>query len=191
VRWEKYGLGWTRGLTKGVRAFYGIIFSWLWADISEPFPVFLFNPSPSCMHGPCSTKRRDNINDTKRFETGSIVFCHLSSLYILLLYLSAFWSSIFSLLHLVLNSNFLERYRLKILMFWKLLWRFMGPSLWLHGKEPACQCRRHGFDPWAGQEKFPREENGNALQYPCLGNPIGRGDLWTTLHGVAKESNMT
>ena len=22
---------------------------------------------------------------------------------------------------------------------------------WLSGKEPACQCRRHGFDPWVGK----------------------------------------
>ena len=174
-----------------MRAFYGIIFSWLWADISEPFPVFLFNPSQSCMHGPCSTKSRDNINNPESFEAESSVFCHLSSLYILLLYLSAFWSSILSLLHLVLNSSFLERYRLKILMFWKLLLWFIGPSPWLRGKESACQGRRHGSAPWVGQEESPGEENGNALQYPCLGNPIGRGALRTIAHEVAKESSMT
>ena len=27
---------------------------------------------------------------------------------------------------------------------------------WLSGKEPACQCRRHGFNPWAG--KIPLEK---------------------------------
>ena len=162
--------------------------SWLWADISEPFPMFLFNPSQSCMHGPCSSKREDNINNTKSFETGSIVFCHLSGLYILLLYLSAFWSSIFSLLHLVLNSSFLERCRLEVLMFWKLLLLFIGLSQWIHGKESV--CRRHRFDPWVGQEESPGEENGNALQYPCLGNQ-GRGALRATVHGFAKESDMT
>ena len=22
---------------------------------------------------------------------------------------------------------------------------------WLRGKEPSCQCRTHGFDPWSGK----------------------------------------
>ena len=26
-----------------------------------------------------------------------------------------------------------------------------GPPWWLSGKESACQCRRHGFDPWYGR----------------------------------------
>ena len=30
------------------------------------------------------------------------------------------------------------------------------------------------LDPWVG--KIPGEGNGNPLQYPCLGNPINRGD---------------
>ena len=29
----------------------------------------------------------------------------------------------------------------------------LGAFLWLSGKEPACQCRRCGFDPWV--EYFP------------------------------------
>ena len=35
--------------------------------------------------------------------------------------------------------------------------RFMASSLtlwlpwWVRGKESACQCRRHGFDPWVGK----------------------------------------
>ena len=28
--------------------------------------------------------------------------------------------------------------------------------LWVSGREPACQCRRHRFDPWVG--KIPLEE---------------------------------
>ena len=31
------------------------------------------------------------------------------------------------------------------------------------------------------------EENGNPLQYSCLGNPMGRGDWQATVHGVAKS----
>ena len=34
-----------------------------------------------------------------------------------------------------------------------------GIPLWLSCKEPACQCRRHGFVPWSGI--FPGEGNGN------------------------------
>ena len=26
-----------------------------------------------------------------------------------------------------------------------------GLPRWLSGKESACQCRRHGFDPWVGK----------------------------------------
>ena len=35
------------------------------------------------------------------------------------------------------------------------------------------------------------ERNGNPLQCSCLGNPMDRGTWWATVHGVAKESNMT
>ena len=35
------------------------------------------------------------------------------------------------------------------------------------------------------------EGNGNPLQYSCLEDPMDRGAWWTTVHGVAKESDMT
>ena len=35
------------------------------------------------------------------------------------------------------------------------------------------------------------EENGNPLQYSCLGNPMDRGAWQATLHGVAKELDVT
>ena len=38
-----------------------------------------------------------------------------------------------------------------------------------------------------GLGKSPGEENGNPLQYPCLGNPIDRGAWWATDHGAAKS----
>ena len=40
-----------------------------------------------------------------------------------------------------------------------------------------------------GLECFQGEENGNPLQYSCLGNPINRGDWWDTVHGVAKSQS--
>ena len=31
------------------------------------------------------------------------------------------------------------------------------------------------------------EGNGNPLQYPCLENPMDRGDWWATVHRVTKS----
>ena len=42
-----------------------------------------------------------------------------------------------------------------------------------------------------GSRRSFGEENGNLLQYSCLGNPMDRGTLKTTVHGVAKELDMT
>ena len=39
---------------------------------------------------------------------------------------------------------------------------------------------------WSTREASS-EENGNPLQYFCLGNPIDRGAWWATVHGVAKS----
>ena len=57
------------------------------------------------------------------------------------------------------------------------------------GKEPTCQCRRLGFDPWVG--KIPGEGNDNPLHYSCLENPMDRGAWWATVHGITKESDTT
>ena len=35
-----------------------------------------------------------------------------------------------------------------------------------------------------GSGRSPAEENGNPLQYCCLGNPMNRGAWWATIHGV-------
>ena len=45
---------------------------------------------------------------------------------------------------------------------------------WLSGKQSACRCRRHGFDPWLGKEmatpssiltwEIPKTEEPGALQ---------------------------
>ena len=48
------------------------------------------------------------------------------------------------------------------------------------GKETACQCKRHSFDPWVG--KIPGGGNGNPLQYSFLGNPMDT---------VSKDLDMT
>ena len=51
-------------------------------------------------------------------------------------------------------------------------------------KEPTCNAGDVSSIP--GSERFPQEDNGNALQYSCLGNPMDRRALWTTIHGGAK-----
>ena len=46
-----------------------------------------------------------------------------------------------------------------------------------------------GSIPESGRS--PGEGNGNPLQDSCLGNPVGRGAWWVTVHGVAKELDTT
>ena len=46
-----------------------------------------------------------------------------------------------------------------------------------------------------GLERFPGEGNGNALQYPCLEDSMGKGAWRATVHGITKSqiglSNQT
>ena len=71
----------------------------------------------------------------------------------------------------------------------------LGLPWWLSSKESVCQCRKCRFSLWV-VGKMPwvvvGEGNGNPLplplQYSCLGNPMDRGALWATVHGITKES---
>ena len=42
-----------------------------------------------------------------------------------------------------------------------------------------------------GWQRSPGGGNGNLLQYPCLENSTDRGAWRATVHGVAKELDMT
>ena len=42
-----------------------------------------------------------------------------------------------------------------------------------------------------GSGRFPTVGNGNLLWHFCLGNLTDRGAWWVTVHGVAKELDMT
>ena len=53
-------------------------------------------------------------------------------------------------------------------------------------KEPACNAGDSGSIPGSGRS--PGGENGNPLQYSCLGNSLDRGVKWATVH---KESDKT
>ena len=56
-------------------------------------------------------------------------------------------------------------------------------------KNPPVKAGDSGSIPGLGRS--PGEENGNPLQYTCLGNPIDRGSWPATVHRVAKESERT
>ena len=57
-------------------------------------------------------------------------------------------------------------------------------------KNPPVNAGDAGSIP--GMERSLGEGNSSSLQYPCLGNPMDKGNWWVTVvHGVAKESGMT
>ena len=49
----------------------------------------------------------------------------------------------------------------------------------------AGDTREWGLIPGLGG--FPREENGNPLQYSCLENSMDRGGWWATVHSATKS----
>ena len=65
-------------------------------------------------------------------------------------------------------------------------WGFPGGSV---VKNPPASAGDAGSIPGSGRS--PGEGNGNPLHYSCLGNHMDRGAWWSTVHGVAKESNTT
>ena len=52
------------------------------------------------------------------------------------------------------------------------------------GKASACYAEDPGLNPRLGRSLG--EENGNALQYPCLRNPMDGGVWQAAVHGVAR-----
>ena len=53
------------------------------------------------------------------------------------------------------------------------------------GKESACNAGDPRLSPVLG--RYHGEGNGNPFQYSCLENPMDRGALQATVHGVAKS----
>ena len=64
-----------------------------------------------------------------------------------------------------------------------------GLPRWLSSKEFTCNAGDASSNPGLG--RYPGEGNGNPLQYSCLGNPMDGGAWQATVHGVAKELDMT
>ena len=62
-------------------------------------------------------------------------------------------------------------------------------SWWLSGKESTCQAKGTGLIPGPGRS--PGEENGNLLQYSCLGNLMDREAWWAAVQEITKDSDTT
>ena len=71
----------------------------------------------------------------------------------------------------------------------ELNWTETPHTHWFSGKESACQAGDAGLIYWS--ERSPGDRNGNSLQCSCLRNLMDRRAWRVTVHGVAKESNMT
>ena len=65
----------------------------------------------------------------------------------------------------------------------------VGVSQVIVVKNPPSNIGETGLIPELG--RFPAEGKGNPLQYSFLGNPMDRGGQRATVHGVAKQSDMT
>ena len=67
--------------------------------------------------------------------------------------------------------------------------RIYGLPLRLSGKESACQCKRHGFDPWVRKIPWRRKWQPTPLFLP--GFSMNKGAWWAIVNGVTKESGTT
>ena len=65
---------------------------------------------------------------------------------------------------------------------------FLGFAGGSHGKESAHNVGDPDLIP--GLERSPGEGNDNPLQYSCLENPMDRGALQSTVHGIAELDMM-
>ena len=65
--------------------------------------------------------------------------------------------------------------------------RQSGLPWWLSGKETACQCRRHGFDPWVGKIYWSRKWWPTPVFLPGKSHRERSLAVKPTVHGLAKE----
>ena len=71
------------------------------------------------------------------------------------------------------------------LLMWHCKYIKWASQVALEVKDPPVNAGDAGSIP--GWGRFPREGNGNALQYSCLGNPMDRGAWRAIVHGVVKS----
>ena len=81
-----------------------------------------------------------------------------------------------------MKSDMTEAIKHTHTVIYTLLKGFLGGS---DGKEST----HNAGDPGSisGSRRSSGEGNGNTLQYSCLENPVDRGALWATVHGLARS----
>ena len=89
--------------------------------------------------------------------------------------------------HMLTYVELCHSWSKKLLLRWYIQWE--GHPWWHSGKESACKAREVGL--LSGSGRSSGERSSNPLQYSCMGNPMDRGAWQATVHGVAKESDMT
>ena len=65
---------------------------------------------------------------------------------------------------------------------------YLGFPAGSDSKESACNAEDPGSIPGLGRS--PGEEDGNPLQYSCLGNSMDRGAWWATVYGIAESQTQ-
>ena len=65
---------------------------------------------------------------------------------------------------------------------------YLGFPAGSDSKESACNAEDPGSIPGLGRS--PEEEDGNPLQYSCLGNSMDRGAWWATVYGIAESQTQ-
>ena len=68
-------------------------------------------------------------------------------------------------------------------------WGFPGGAV-VKENPPAVQEIQETWVCFLDWEDPLEKENGNPLQYSCLGNPMDRGAWQDTVHGVAKSQTQ-
>ena len=67
-----------------------------------------------------------------------------------------------------------------------------GLPWWLSGKDSACQCRRHGFEPWVGKIHWRRIWQSTPIILP--GEPLGQrtlAEVTESWAGLSTSNTMT
>ena len=73
-------------------------------------------------------------------------------------------------------------------MIWLYIYMYLGFPAGSDSKESACNAEDPGSIPGLGRS--PGEEDGNPLQYSCLGNSMDRGAWWATVYGIAESQTQ-
>ena len=101
--------------------------------------------------------------------------------------ITSYGMSTFCKLFLASPSNFPNSHRVELILSTHIIIVYF-PRCSVVKNLPA-KTRYLGLIPRFG--RVPGGGNGNPLQYSCLENPVDRGAWQATVHGVAKDSDMT